>query len=108
VATAEAIAEVQLMLGGAVSADENGYTAARIETLLDLGNTANSIAATYWEARYAATSELIDISESGSSRALSVVTKNARDLAEMYRSRATGAAKTSSRIGIRSHRVKRV
>lgn len=103
------IEKVQAALGGADNADENGYDANKIEDLLDSGQTLNSIAARFWEERWSASSELIDISESGSSRGLSAVTKNARDLAALYRGRADSevGSDTPTR-GIRSHRMTRV
>lgn len=104
----EEVEQVQDMLGGQENADEHGYDAAKIEALLDGGNTANEIAATFWERRYAATSELIDMSESGSSRGLSAITKNARDLAAMYRKRTDDENPPALvRRGIRSHLMRR-
>lgn len=109
-ATEAEIAAVQAMLGGVDLAEENGWDAARIEAAIDAGTTTNSIAAGYWEERYAATSELIDISESGSSRGLSAVTRNAKDLAALYRSRADAEVAVPPTVerGIRSHRMTRV
>lgn len=108
-ATQAEIDAVQAMLGGAEQAEENGWDANKIEELLDANSTPNKIAAMYWEERYAATSELIDISESGSSRGLSAVTRNARDLAALYRARADGEGGTDTPTrGIRSHRMTRV
>lgn len=103
----EDIQEVQDMLGP--DAEENGFDANRIEELLDAGRTASWIAASYWEKRYAATSNMIDISESGSSRGLSAVTRNAKDLAALYRSRADQeVAPTGIRRGIVGHKMRRV
>lgn len=103
------IEEVQEALGGIEYAEENGYDANKIETLLDAGQTLNSIAAKFWEARWTASAELIDISESGSSRGLSAVTRNARDMAAMYRSRADSEiGNPTPTRGIRSHRMTRV
>ena len=107
----EEIAAVQAMLGGAEKAEQNGWTEEKIAALLDAGDSENSIAALYWEERYAATSELIDISESGSSRGLSAVTRNAANLAKLYRDRAdaeTVVPPTPVQRGIRSHRMTRV
>ena len=109
-ATEAEIAAVQAMLGGVEPAEENGWDANKIDAALSGGATPNSIAAGYWEERYAATSELIDISESGSSRGLSAVTRNARDLASLYRGRADAevVVPPTTRTGIRSHRMTRV
>lgn len=108
-ATEAEITAVQAMLGGAEAAEENGWDANKIEDLIDGGSTPNAIAASYWEERYAATSELIDISESGSSRGLSAVTRNARDLAALYRKRVDDEVTPPDvRQGIRSHRMTRV
>jgi hypothetical protein len=103
------IEEVQQALGGAEYAEENGYDGSKIEDLLDIGETLNSIAAKFWEGRWTASAELIDISESGSSRGLSAVTKNAKDLAALYRGRADSeVGNPTPTRGIRSHRMKRV
>ena len=108
-ATEAEIAAVQAMLGGADQATENGWDPDKIEELIDAGTSVNSISASYWEERYAATSELIDISESGSSRGLSAVTRNARDLAALYRKRVDDeVVPPDTRQGIRSHRMTRV
>lgn len=105
----EEIAEVQEKLGGAETAELYEYDAAKIESLLDGGYTQNAIAAQFWEARHAATAEFIDISESGSSRGLSAVTKNARDLAAMYRARANeeNPPVIIRRRGLRAHKLGR-
>lgn len=105
----EDISEVQEMLGGAESAEQYEYDAAKIEELLDNGYTPNAIAAQFWEARYAATSEYIDISESGSSRGLSAITRNAKDLASMFRTRANAENPPAiiRRRGIRAHKLGR-
>lgn len=107
-ATVEEIQAVLDMLGDDPAS--NGYDDARINELLDAGITDNAIAATYWEKRYASTAELIDISESGSSRGLSAVTKNAKDLAALYRGRADleETPPPAARAGIKSHRMTRV
>lgn len=103
------IEEVQGALGGVEYAEENGYDHNKIEDLLDAGQTLNSIAAKFWESRWTASAELIDISESGSSRGLSAVTKNARDLAALYRGRADSeVGNPTPTRGIRSHRMTRV
>ncbi len=103
------IEEVQEALGGVDFADENGYDHNKIEDLLDAGQTLNTIAAKFWESRWSASAELIDISESGSSRGLSAVTRNARDLAALYRGRADNEiGNPTPTRGIRSHRMTRV
>lgn len=108
-ATEQEIEDVQQALGGVENADENGYDANRIEDLLDGGQTLNSIAARFWEGRWTASAELIDISESGSSRGLSAVTRNAKDLAALYRGRADSeVGNPTPTRGIRSHRMTRV
>ena len=103
------IDKVKEALGGGEYATENGYDDNKIEDLLDAGQTPNSIAASFWESRWSASAELIDISESGSSRGLSAVTRNAKDLAALYRHRADNEASSPTPTrGIRSHRMKRV
>ena len=63
---------------------ERGYTDTRISEDIDLGLSPNQIALNFWEASAAATSRLVDVSESGSSRALSGVHRNATAMAERY------------------------
>lgn len=107
-ATAEEIQSVLELLGE--DWEDNGYDQNRIEDLLDAGQTPNQIAASYWEKVYTSTANFIDISESGSSRGLSAVTRNAKDLAALFRGRAEAEVPSaaSGRTGIRSHRMRRV
>lgn len=108
-ADTEEIERVQEMLGGAELAEQYEYDAAKIESLLDSGYTENAIAAQFWESRHAATAEFIDISESGSSRGMSAITRNAKDLAAMYRGRANAEnpPEIIRRRGLRAHKLGR-
>lgn len=107
-ATQEEIEAVLELLGE--DYNDNGFDANRVEEFLEAGQSPNQIAAKYWEKIYTNTANFIDISESGSSRSLSAVTRNAKDLAALFRGRAEAEVPTaaSGRTGIRSHRMRRV
>lgn len=66
------------------NATDIGYNETRIGEDLDLGMTPNQIALAFWESSAARTAHLVDVSESGSSRALSGVHRNATAMAERY------------------------
>jgi hypothetical protein len=70
------------MLG--TSAVDSGWDAGKIGALLDAGESPK-IARRYWESRMASTSELADVSESGSSRRLSQIHTSAAAMAAYYR-----------------------
>lgn len=77
------IAEVLDMLGS--NAVEDGWDDVKIGALLDSGDTPVTIARKYWEYRSANTSELADVSESGSSRKLQQIHTNSTAMAAYYR-----------------------
>lgn len=83
-ATDAQITDVQRLLGPDAS-DENGWSREAIADLIDSGKTNNEIALAWWEQRAASTADYVDISESGSSRALSKIHSNAVDFAAQYR-----------------------
>lgn len=107
-ATQEEIDGVKDKLGP--DAATNGYDDTRIGALLDAGASANTVARDYWESRFSATADFIDISESGSSRGLSAVTRNAKELASMYRDKVQleEVPPIVPRRMIRSHIARRV
>lgn len=82
-AAEEDIAEVREMLGP--NSVEEGWTDERIAAELDAGDSPATIALGYWEFRMARSSELADVSESGSSRRLQQIFANAQSLASYYR-----------------------
>lgn len=79
----EEIDEVRDMLGS--SSEQNGWTDIKIGDLLDDGESPVSIARRYWESQMSESSELADVSESGSSRALNQIFKNKAAMAAYYR-----------------------
>lgn len=108
----EQIEQVQKLLGP--DAESGGWNEVTINTALDAGRSANYIAAKWWAQRAAETAHLIDISESGTSRPLSVIHRNAKEMAATYRTLAaeeevTPDLPTSTvRRGRRSVQIKRV
>ena len=79
----EQIEQVQKLLGP--DAESGGWTEVTINAALDAGRSANYIAAKWWAQRAAETAHLIDISESGTSRQLSAIHRNAKEMAAIYR-----------------------
>jgi hypothetical protein len=64
--------------------DVNGYDNTRLAELLDTPLTVNAAAAVVWREKAANAAELVDVSESGSSRKLSDIRKNALEMAAHY------------------------
>ncbi len=110
----EQIRAVQALLGS--DAEAGGWTEVEINAALDAGRTANYIAARWWAQRAADTANLIDISESGTSRQLSVIHRNAKEMATVYRALAAEEEVTPDpevpaltvRRGRRSVQIRRV
>jgi len=114
VADIEQIMAVQALLGP--DAELGGWTEVEINAALDAGRSANYIAARWWAQRAADTAHLIDISESGTSRQLSAIHRNAKEMAATYRALAAEEEVTTDpevpastvRRGRRSVQIKRV
>lgn len=70
------------MLGS--MAPQQGWDDSKISTLLDDGERPAEIARRYWQFRAANAANLVDVTESGSSRKMSQVADNAQELAEYY------------------------
>lgn len=84
---------------------------AYITALINDGVSKNRILNRAWLAKAAKTSEMVDIAESGSSRSISTIYKNAKEMADYWGALAdkeenTGAEGNKSRS--RSHRAVRV
>jgi hypothetical protein len=77
------VAAVLALLGPYATAE--GWTEERVGALLDAGLTPNQIARDFWIQRSASTATMVDMSESGSSRKLSDINKNALAMAKMFR-----------------------
>jgi hypothetical protein len=82
-ASAEEIQEVRDMLGPNSVAE--GWNDERIAEELDGGDSAVTVARGYWENRMAASSDLADVSESGSSRKLQQIFSNKAAMAAYFR-----------------------
>lgn len=68
--------------------EEDGWSEEKIGLYLDAEQSVNKVMALFWEGKSSKLYQLIDVSESGSSRSLSKIYDNARTLAEHYRNRA--------------------
>lgn len=90
-------------------AADYGWTRDYIGGLLDDGISGNPLLVKFWKKVSTDTSSLVDMSESGSSRSLSQIHKNAMDQVKFYQGiidKETGA--TSTATGIRSRVITRV
>lgn len=88
-----------------------GWNDTVIGTLLDAGKSQNAILLQYWDKVAAETAEFADMSESGSSRSLSVIHRNAVSLAKMYRDlvkEEESEQEAPTARGIRSRAITRV
>lgn len=102
----EAITEVLDMLGP--NAITEGWTTERIGEELDEGTSPNTIARRYWEFRMTRSSNLADVSESGSSRRLSQLFTNAQSLAAYYRGAETADDPQNQPSATVSREIRRV
>ena len=101
-ATPEAIASFRLLIG---EPDETTYTDADLSAVLDSATSVNSAAASIWTQKAAASAALVNVSESGSSRSLGDLQKNALAMAAQFRQAAE--ADQSTAPGIRIRRITR-
>jgi hypothetical protein len=65
-------------------ASTQGWNDAKIQILLDAQVSLNRIMVTYWSSRAAATVNLVSVSESGSTRSLSDIHKQAVDMLKYW------------------------
>lgn len=105
-ATQAEIAEVLGLLGPNAASD--GWDEAKINDLLDEGNTPDEIALEYWEARMAKTSTMVNVTESGSSRSLRDVFTNASAMAKYFADKNKDDETESSVRPVRTRSIKRV
>lgn len=68
-------------------AEAEGWDSTKIGLYLDAPNTAFQTVALYWESKAAKLYQMIDVSESGSTRSLSRIYDNAKAMAEYWRGR---------------------
>lgn len=111
-ADANVVGQVIDLLPVGAQIGETDWDAARVETLLDQGNSVNQLMARFWNAKAAETSMLVDISESGSSRSLSTVHENAVRMARYWDDRVKADEDAETEVPVRSsaviHRARRV
>lgn len=88
-ATAEQLTELRDYVGEPDQSD--GWTDARLGTYADRGPTLLDAAASIWAAKAAQYAKLVNVSESGSSRSLGDLQKNALAMAAYYRQQAKEA-----------------
>lgn len=95
-----------------VDAGAKGFNPERIGADLDSGVSPSTIALSFWRMRAAQTSGLVSVSESGSSRSLETIYKNAMEMVKYWEDQVAkekegdGAEDTKRRISFRrSERV---
>lgn len=101
-ATANEIAAFRLLIA---EPDETTYTDAALADILDGASDVNSAAATIWTQKAAAAATLVNVSESGSSRSLGDLQKNALTMAQLFSAAVEKDPETST--GIRVTRLTR-
>jgi hypothetical protein len=81
-ATVEQVAELRRLINE--PDDTNGWTDEILDDLIDANATLNASAKAVWVAKASTYSTLVDVSESGSSRKLGDLYKNALAMAKMF------------------------
>jgi hypothetical protein len=90
-------------------AEDYGFDEDKIAELLDAGTTGNAFLVAYWDKVATDTADLVDMSESGSSRSLSQIHKNALSMAKTFRDLLDKELNPApTRSGIRSGVIRRV
>lgn len=91
-------------------AGEYGWDDDRIGEALDSGLTGNSLLLAFWDKVSVSTADLTDMSESGSSRSLSQIHKNALGMAKLYRDLVDKEVNppATKQVGIKSRPIRRV
>jgi hypothetical protein len=106
-ATPEEIEDVQDLLPD--DAADYGWDTDKISAMIDSGVTGNALLVSFWDKVSSSTSGYVDMSESGSSRALSQIHKNAVSMAKTYRDLLDKEnAPPTVTTGIRSRAIRRV
>lgn len=82
-ATPAQIAQLRLLIGTTTLSDEE------LGEMIDAEGTIEGAAAAVWESKAASSAQLVNVSESGSSRSLSDVHKNALTMAKYWRDQAS-------------------
>jgi hypothetical protein len=106
VATAEAIADFRLLIDE--QADKLPYTDARLGERIDTAASIQALASEIWLEKAAAYAALVNTSESGSSRSLSDLQKQALTMAETFSKLDPSAPGTGTAArGVRMRRLTR-
>lgn len=87
--------------------DTNGWTDDYLGGILDSGLTLNAAAGSVWTTKAGQFSTLVDVSESGSSRKLSDLHKNALTMAKFYQGADAAAAEDILPTGPIIQRIRR-
>jgi hypothetical protein len=80
-ATADEVAAFRLLIA---EPDETTYSDAALSGILDSASSVNAAAATIWTQKAAAAATLVNVSESGSSRSLGDIQRNALAMAKVF------------------------
>lgn len=102
----EDIQEVRDLLGP--NSVTEGWTDDRIADELDEGDSPVTIARKYWESRAAMSTDLADVSESGSSRKLQQIFANKQAMAAYFRGAETAEDPTNEPTPSFSREIRRV
>lgn len=101
-ASADEIAAFRLLIA---EPDEATYTDAALSGILDSAPSVNSAAASIWTQKAAAAATLVNVSESGSSRSLGDIQRNALAMAKVFNDAIEADPSTST--GVRVSRITR-
>ena len=82
-ASPEDIAKLRLLIGE--PDDSNGWTDEKLADIIDASSSLNDAASKVWVSKAGTYSSLVDVSESGSSRKLSDMHRNALTMAEYFK-----------------------
>jgi hypothetical protein len=94
-ASEDSIAELRLLIN---EPDEsNGWTDEKLAVIIDANETLNIAASKVWYLKAGQFSTLVDVAESGSSRKLSDLMKNAQAMGGLYASADGTAVQTTDR-----------
>ena len=105
-ATADDIAAFRLLIDE--QTDKEPYTDAALSARLDAAASTQGLAADIWREKAAAFAALVNVSESGSSRSLGDLQKNALTMADMFTKVDPSAPGTgNSARGVRMQRLTR-
>jgi Cdc6-like AAA superfamily ATPase len=105
VATADQIAAFRLLISA--PDNEDPYTDEVLSDRIDAATSSEALAAQIWREKAAEYAQLVSVSESGSSRQLSDLHKNALEMAKAFGAADVTAPGASAVRGIRMHRLTR-